>query len=327
MFRMTDGPAADPASLRQASFAPLVRYLTNLTPGAAEPGVARRSADEAVRIRPVLSLAYPLGDVAQVIPPEAGSGQGQGTVRWTVEVSFLGLYGPSSPLASGYTERLLEAGDRCPERTFLDIFNHRAASLFFQASYKYRPASTDGPGGNQTIADRISQLIGNRSGIAAANRIGFAALLLGNANSAEALERLVGAWFGLPCTVDQCVPRWTQLEPGMRIALGQANCALGEESVAGTMVQSAGLTFRTTVGPVSWRDAERWHPGGDLHAQLLSLIGLMNANDLDYEAMVSIDTSDLPTFPLGHPQASLGRAARLDGQPPALDVRCIHLKE
>ncbi len=322
---MTGGPIADPASLRQASFAPLVRYLASISPGLVEPGVARRGADEAVRFRPVLSLAYPLGDVAEVIPP--GTGSGQEPRRWTVELSFLGLYGPSSPLAAGYSERLLDGGDHSAERTFLDLFNHRAAALFFQAACKYRPASADGPGGSQAIADRIGRLIGNRSGPDPARRLGFAALLLGGANSAEALERLTGAWFALPCTVDQCVPRWTPLEPGMRLALGRANCALGEESVAGSMVQSAGLTFRLTVGPVSWRDADPWLPGRERHAQLLSLIGMMNANDLDYEAMLIIDTSELPVFPLGHDQAALGRTARLDGPPPATDLRCIHRKE
>lgn len=282
-----------------------LRQLTTLL--AAQPG-----GIEAVRFRPALTMAPPAGDVCAVLP--GGDG------LWTVELGFLGLYGPSSPLPPALTEWLLAQDDRGRTRGFLDIFNHRAAALFCRAASKYRSAAGGGPGGSAEIAMRISRLLGAEPG-QDDRLLGFAGLLGASGGSAEAMERLVGGWFEAPCQVEQCSPRWTPLGAGERCGMGAVNCSLGSDLVVGASVLSAATSFRMVIGPVSWRQAGDWEPGGPRLAELSDLLRRSDAAGLDCRVELLIDTSDQPQPPLG--SAPLGRGGRLSGDPPATDRRVV----
>lgn len=285
----------------ETALRPLAALLATLPGGA-----------EAVRFRPALTLAPPAGEISAILPGPDG--------RWTVELGFLGLYGPSSPLPPSLTEWLLAQDDQGRTRGFLDIFNHRAAALFCRAASKYRSAAGGGPGGSSEIAARISRMLGARPG-QDDRLLGFAGLLGGSGGSAEAMERLVGGWFEAPCSVEQCAPRWTPLGAGERCGMGAANCSLGSDLVVGARVLSAATSFRMVIGPVSWRQAGDWEPGGPRLAELSDLLRRSDAAGLDCLVELLIDTSDQPQPPLGH--APLGRGGRLAGDPPATDRRVV----
>ena len=295
----------------ETALRPLTALLTALRPGAQAPGGAD-PALEAVRFRPALTMAPPTGEISAVLPGRDG--------RWLVEIGFLGLYGPSSPLPPSLTEWLLAQNDHGRTRDFLDIFNHRAAALFCRAAEKYRSAAGGGPGGSVAIASRISRLLGSKPG-QDDRLLGFAGLLGGSGGSAEAMERLVGGWFGAPCTVQQCSPRWTALGDDERCGLGAANCGLGSDLVVGARVLSAATSFSMVIGPVSWRHAVDWEPGGRRLAELAELLRRSESAGLDARVELLIDTSDQPQPPLGH--SPLGRGGRLAGDPPALDRRMV----
>lgn len=303
--------AAARASPATAAFLPLVALATASRPGSTQPGGAD-PATEAVRFRPALTMAPSAGEVCALLPGKDG--------RWTVEIGFLGLYGPSSPLPPSLTEWLLAQDDHGRTRGFLDIFNHRAAALFCRAARKYRSAAADGPGGSSEIAGRIARLLGARPG-QDDGMLGFAGLLGASSGSAEGLERLVAGWFRTGCTIEQCAPRWTTLGAGERCGMGRANCSLGSDLVMGASVLSAATSFRMLIGPVHWSEAAAWEPGGKRLAELASLLRCSDAAGLDCVAEILIDTSDQPQPPLG--RAPLGRGGRLTGTPPATQRRVV----
>ena len=85
-----------------------------------------------VRVRPLLSLAFPAADVDRVERDADG--------ELLVSANFGGLYGVDSPLPTFETEDLFD--DQCDDRTaardFLDIIHQRLYYLYATSWSKYR---------------------------------------------------------------------------------------------------------------------------------------------------------------------------------------------
>ena len=105
------------------SFVQVMRLARRYLDSDGEAGIPGIPWQERVRIRPELSLAFPAADVAKV--------ERDGD-NLRVTATFLGLYGPSSPLPTFYTEDLMEesSNDESVFRDFLDI-----DEAFFQKVY------------------------------------------------------------------------------------------------------------------------------------------------------------------------------------------------
>ncbi len=93
--------------------------------------------EETVRFRSRIAMDFPSSEIHQIneIVDEA-----TGKDRTEVVVNFMGMVGVSGVLPAHYTELVL---DRVRHRdttlwAFLDIFTHRAVSLFYRAWTKYR---------------------------------------------------------------------------------------------------------------------------------------------------------------------------------------------
>src|SRR5262249_35327517 len=86
---------------------------------------------EVVALRAALELAFPVAEIASL----DDSGR-----KPELRVTMLGLNGVSGVLPSFYSQLVSDA-DRdknAAPRDFLDMFNHRALSLFVRAAQKYR---------------------------------------------------------------------------------------------------------------------------------------------------------------------------------------------
>lgn len=83
-------------------------------------------------VRPVPSLSFPGTDVYSI--------KKTGPWKYNIEATFLGLYGPSSPIPVYYTEEIIEEllDEKDVKRDFLDIFNHPFYELFIKIWWKYR---------------------------------------------------------------------------------------------------------------------------------------------------------------------------------------------
>ncbi|MBU2551226.1 MAG: type VI secretion system baseplate subunit TssG, partial [Proteobacteria bacterium] len=81
-----------------------------------------------IRVRPLVSLGFPETDIYKIEEKRIGQ-----TIRYILTATFLGLYGPGSPMPSHYTEDLLDEAshDRTVTRDFLDVFSDPFYRLFF----------------------------------------------------------------------------------------------------------------------------------------------------------------------------------------------------
>lgn len=122
----------------QFDFFQAVRLLERSQPGRKPIGRDHAPEDEIARFRPHLSLAYPPSQIVEFAPPA------DERANPLVTVTFFGLYGVTGVLPVHYTQMLLDLvrDVRGPERRslrdWLDLFNHRAISLFYRAWEKYR---------------------------------------------------------------------------------------------------------------------------------------------------------------------------------------------
>ena len=191
--------------------------------------------------------------------------------------AFMSLLGANGALPIFYTEMLAEREiyhrDNAA-RAFLDIFQHRAVSLFFEAWRKHRlpiqyesnqrthflPQMLAMAGvGQSALRDRLR---GGEGGVADDTIAHFAGLLQQRPISAKVIEQVVSAYFAVPANIEQFVGRWFNLPSECGTKLGAANATLGADAVMGERVWQRDLRMRLTLGPMPRAKLRRFLPGG-----------------------------------------------------------------
>lgn len=131
------------------NFFQFCRVLETLAEGSEEKAV-----ESTVRFRRVKSLSFPSGEIASV---EYDAEADLPTVRTT----FLGLYGVDAVLPDYFLNDIATHKDGSESlAAFLDIFNHRITTLFFQAWKKYRYPFLFQREGQDDLSRSLLHLIG-----------------------------------------------------------------------------------------------------------------------------------------------------------------------
>jgi type VI secretion system protein ImpH len=121
-------------------------------------GGGSSASDERLRLKPAVSMSFPAADLLAIEAEGEESPTGQ---RFRITTSFLGLYSSDSPLPTFCTEDLFwKENDQKAVRDFVDIFHHRALSLFYRAWEKYRHTVQFRHQGSDEYSRRVYSLIG-----------------------------------------------------------------------------------------------------------------------------------------------------------------------
>jgi type VI secretion system protein ImpH len=294
------------------SFVRAVAEAEAAAPGSAPIGTAASPAREAVRLRPALSSAFPTSDVALIerLPQVEGE-----PARLRIETSFMGAYGQASPLPGYFTEAL-HADEAAAARDFIDIFNHRILSIAYRVLTKYRIERSQGHDARMraitgALPDQPAPTLPGEL-----DMLAIAGLLAQQPRSASALATALGYWLGgVPVAIEQCAAVWSPLPPERQGIMGQANCRIGSDCLAGERILSRTTAFRVHVGPVGADAFRRFLPGGDGMAAVTALVTEFNSDHLDWDVEVRLAPDAMPPASLGE-SARLGWDARLDGPPP-----------
>ncbi len=270
-------------------------------------GQALRPADESVRFAQEPSVSFAPAPIASF------AAQGDGRPP-RLEITLFGLLGPNGPMPLHITEyardRLRHANDPTLVR-FLDIFHHRAISLFYRAWAQAQPhVNLDRP-----KDDRFGVYAGAFIGIAPAafrNRdsLGdfakfFHAGLLGRqVRNAEGLVALLHSFFRVPVEVEQFVGDWMELAVRERTQLNGESARLGDSAVLGGRVWDRQHRIRIMLGPLSFRQYASFLPGGANLRKLVDCMRTYLSFELDWEASLTLAREEVPA-------AQLGREARL----------------
>ena len=294
-------------------FLQAVRLLERIYPERAGPGRFVDPSTEVVRFGVPPSLAFPASSIQRLrLPKEPG-----GAVR--MQVNFFGLTGPSGVLPHEYT---LLAGDRMRARDtamvdFLDLFNHRAVSLFFRAMRNHRFDLAREAGEEDRLEAHLLQLAGVPKGEPGAEvrpeseadpgagegasvppglLASFAGLLGPQRRSAATLEQLVEGIFGVPAEVQEFIGGWYPIDDRDRTAVGEeeVSTSLGLGAVAGDEVWDPQARVRIRLGPLDRAGYDAFLPGGKSHALLRSLTRFFSDDQFEFEVQPVLRKDEVP---------------------------------
>ena len=279
-------------------------------------GAGERPGDEPVRLRAATGMRYPSVELAQVAPADPPEADGE-PGRLMLEIAFLGLTGPSGVLPDHYTEFVVaRRRARDPAvAAFLDIFNHRAATLFYRAWARSRlPVRFEESA--QPFRDPASRLLAAMLGLGLDTQAGRAAqadgALLGLAGrlgrrvrSAGALRSLAQTLTPTPVLVEEFQGRWTAIPTDERTRLvqprpGQVSFSrLGVDAVAGDRVWEAQSRFRLRLGPMGLPQFRAFFARDGVRGRLSRALRDAAGPALDFDFRLVLRREEVPPLQLG----------------------------
>ncbi len=291
------------------SFFRAVDILENLSPGRKPFGKTLAPGEEAVRFSSKPGLSFPPSDISKIENKDSEK-------PVDMEVTFMGLVGPSGVLPHCYNEQVIE---RILEKdyglkSFYDIFHHRLISLFYMAWKKYRLAENYLPGAKDKNSSCILSLTGlGTPGLL--ESIGLpdkslayycSGLLSRGVPSACAVEAAVGYLTDVPVDIHQFIEQLLPLSPGDRTRIGTANARLGTDAVCGGYIKDCLSKFRVNLGPMEYGRYIRFLPGGEMLRSVFALVKYMAGIEYEFEVRVILRRDEVPSCILGEGHPLLG---------------------
>jgi type VI secretion system protein ImpH len=262
---------------------------------------------ETLRLRAALGLAFPATEIA---------GFDDGGKRPELTVTLMGLVGASGILPGHYSRMVLEAcrDNNMALRDFLDLFNHRALSLFVRAAEKYRlPLAFERARtrGNDAFSAALLALIGmrgaalqGRQAIPDETLVFYAGHFSNQLRTADALRQMLSELFDRPVGIKQFQGHWADLLRSEQTQLGgrendaQRYATLGVSAVLGARVWDVQGSFRVTLGPLDYAQFRGFMPGAAPMAQLAALTRTYVGPALRFDVQVTLKGSEVPPLAL-----------------------------
>jgi type VI secretion system protein ImpH len=255
--------------------------------------------DEIVRFRTRVGMDFPASEIHEV---REVTDERTGKTKYEMLVTFMGMVGISGVLPIHYTELVL---DRIRHRdtamwAFLDIFTHRAVSLFFRAWEKYRfPVAYER--GNDDFTSYLFDFTGlgtaglrGRLGINDESLLPYAGLISQKPHSTNALENIVSDYFDVPASVDQFFGQWLPISSSDYTLLGRANGKLGANAIAGTSIWDQQSKIRLRIGPISLQKFQSFLPVGTANKALRSIVRFIAGRETDFDIQMVLAAKQVP---------------------------------
>lgn len=258
-------------------------------------------AAEVVRFRSNAAVGFPASEIDTL---EGSDDQPEMTVN------FFGLTGPQGALPLPYMLYVAERermGDSAM-RAFLDIFTHRALSLFYRAWETRHASAVLGRGDRDWLTRHLLDLLGlSTDGLAKQlpfereTLLFYAGLLAMPTRPAHALEQLLADYFEVPVEIEEFVGAWYRLDPNAQCEVGALgeSASLGVGAVVGDEVWDHQARIRIRIGPLARAQYDRFLPGGDANEPLRALVRLFTGDEIDFELQLVLARDEVPQVMLG----------------------------
>ena len=273
-----------------------VRLFERLFPNKKPVGQETSPKAEPVRFRTHVALEFPASEIYEIREPADGDGNIE------MLVNFMGLVGISGALPTPYTELVV---NRVRHRdtalwSFLDIFTHRAVSLFFRAWAKYRfPIAYER--GNDDFTSYVFDLAGlgtnglrGRLSLNDQSLLPYTGLIAQKPHSANAVENIISDYFGVPAKLEQFFGQWLPLTQSDVTKLGAKNSGLGVNAIAGSKVWDQQSKFRIRLGALTFNQFLAFLPNGSAYEKLRSIAKFMVGFEYDFDVRLRLKAKEAP---------------------------------
>ena len=258
--------------------------------------------DEAVRFHVNPRMGFPASEIQQLQLHDGAPAD--------MMVNFMGLTGPQGVLPYVYSELILERL-RSKDRSlasFLDIFNHRAISLFYRAWQRTRFPVNYAAGERDYFSQYLRDLLGigtqgltDRQEIEDEALMHYVSLFAMQSRSAVALEQVLADYFEVPVEIQQFTGAWYTLDESTQCAMNEKDSMstqIGAGAVVGDAVWDRGGRVRIRIGPIGLQRYDDFLPGGSANAALRAITTFFSNGCVDFEAQLVLDREEVPAVEL-----------------------------
>lgn len=276
-----------------------VRLFEKLKPSKRPVGGTALPDDEVLRFRSRIALDFPSSEIHEINEVKGKEGEPD---RTEMLVNFMGLVGVSGVLPTHYTELVL---DRIRHRdtamwSFLDIFTHRAVSMFYRAWAKYRfPISYER--GDDAFTSYLFDFAGlgtkglrGRLDLDDESLLPYAGLIAQKPHSSSSLENILSDYFQTTAKIEQFFGQWLQLGQEDVSKLGKVNSQLGRSSIIGTRVWDQQSKMRIRLGPLDLKRFQAFLPNGSANASLRSIVKFYVGLEFDFDLQLVLAAKAVP---------------------------------
>lgn len=313
-----------------------------------------------LRFATPLSLAFPASEILDIRRCEASEG-GEGSdaecdnaaactesnvhdigeQSMEMTVGFMGVTGPSGVLPTAYTELLIERRNRHRDTAahqFLELFSHRAISLFYKAWRKHRFYLAYEAGERDGFSRNVLDLVGvglgslrarlqqDGGGLPDVFLAHFAGLFAQKPMSAANLAAVIEGYFRVDATIEQFIGQWSEIPACEGTKLGTANCMLGSSAVAGERTWDRQNRICVKLGPLDMDMFTDFLPGQPGAIALAELVRFCVGHTLACDLELVPDRNTVPAMRLdGNPRQAprLGHVSWLHTLPRTSDVNGV----
>lgn len=283
-----------------------VRILGWLNPERSPVGRYSRPQDEVVRIGANPILHFPPSAIHSLTErPDACP---------LMVINFMGLIGPLGALPNYITE-LIGARLRAKDSTlleFLNLFNHRLTSFFYQAWEKSHFTVAYERDRADPVTAILYSLIGfgtpglrDRQPVEDEALIYYSGLYGPIPKSAAALEAVVGDYFDIPVEVEPFIGVWRTLAETDHCVVGSdvpESTQVGFGAVVGEEIWDQGSRLRLKLGPLTAARYADFLPTGSAWPALKAICRSFCGNDLEFEVQLFLRREEVPACQLRDPQ-------------------------
>jgi type VI secretion system protein ImpH len=258
--------------------------------------------DEVVHFHVNPRLGFPASEIQELALPEGAPAD--------MMVNFMGMTGPQGVLPHVYSELILErlrAKDRSLA-SFLDIFNHRAISLFYRAWQRTRFPVNYAAGARDYFSQYLRDLLGlgtaglrDRQAVEDEALMHYVALIAMQSRSAVALEQVLADYFEVPVEIQQFTGAWYSLDQSTQCAMNEKesmSCQVGSGAVVGDAIWDRQGRIRIRIGPIGMERYNDFLPGGSAYDALRAITRFFSEDCVDFEAQLVLDRSEVPAVEL-----------------------------
>jgi type VI secretion system protein ImpH len=258
--------------------------------------------DEAVHFNVNPRFGFPASEIQELELPEDAPAE--------MMVNFMGMTGPQGVLPYVYSELILERA-RAKDRSlaaFLDIFNHRAISLFYRAWQRTRFPVNYAAGVRDYFSQYLCDLLGigtaglrDRQAVEDEALMHYVALVGMQSRSAVALEQMLADYFEVPVEIMQFTGAWYSLDRSTQCAMNEketSSSQVGWGAVVGDAVWDRGGRVRIRIGPISLERYLDFLPGGGANDALRAITKFYSNGCIDFEAQLVLERNEVPAVEL-----------------------------
>lgn len=271
------------------------------------------SNTETIRFSTNNALSFSSSEISKI----SSSVNTKGNRKWDIKVNFMGLTGSQGVMPYHYTEMILKRLKMKDKSLlhFLNLFNHRTVSLFYQASNKYKlPIEYErkklNPPKTKTRDDH-SQILLSLIGLGTKNLnerlyikdeslFYYSGLLSQQIKTTSGLQQILQDYFKIPVAINEFVGQWQELIEDVRTRLpgkdnpnGQNNC-LGRSVMLGHKGWFAQGKFNIVLGPLSKDQLQIFAPGTKALKSLNEIVQIYAGMEYNYDFIIKVKRSDIP---------------------------------